>query len=84
MELASANDATHQKHIEDFLILKKVSKVETRHRTRRVDFRLLAEALGRCRMRWGGGADEKARIERMYISPYVEELLNSKIINLRT
>ena len=26
------------------------------------------------------GADEKARIERMFISPYVEEPLNSKVI----
>ena len=26
------------------------------------------------------GADEKARIERMCISPYVEEPLNSKVI----
>ena len=34
---------------------------------RRVDFRLLAEALGGCRTKWGG-ADEKARIERMCIS----------------
>ena len=34
---------------------KKVSRVETRHRTRRVDFRLLAEAL-------------KARIERLCLS----------------
>ena len=30
------------------------------------DFRLLAEALGRCRTRWGGGwaSDAKARIEK--------------------
>ena len=28
----------------------------------------------------GGGADEKARIERMCLSPYVEEPLNSKVI----
>ena len=30
--------------------------------------------------RVGGGADEKARIERLCLSPYVEELLNSKVI----
>ena len=52
----------------DFGNLKKVSRVETRHRTRRVDFRLLTEALGRCRTRCGGGADEKARIERLCLS----------------
>ena len=28
----------------------------------------------------GGGSDEKARIERLYLSPYVEEPLNSKVI----
>ena len=33
----------------------KVNRVDTRHPTRRVDFRLLVEALGRCRTRWGGG-----------------------------
>ena len=53
--LQSANDVTHRKRAEDFRNLKKVSRIETRHRTRRVDFRLLAEALGRCRTRWGGG-----------------------------
>ena len=45
-----------------------MGKLRTGHRTRRVDFRLLAEALGRCRTRWGRGADEKDRIERMCIS----------------
>ena len=65
--LASANDVTHRKRAEDFGNLKKVSRVETGYRTRRVDFHLLAEALGRCRTRWRG-ADEKARIERMCIS----------------
>ena len=49
-------------------------------REKTVDFRLLAEALGRCRTRWRVGGDEKARIERMCISPYVEEPLNSKVI----
>ena len=57
--LASGNDVTHRKRAEDLGNLKKVSRVETRHRTRVVDFRLLAEALGRCRTRWG--ADEKAK-----------------------
>ena len=64
--LASANEVTHQKHAEGLGNLKKVSRVETRHRTRRVDFRLLAEALGRCRTRWE--ADEKAGIERLCLS----------------
>ena len=35
---------------------------------------------GGCHTCWGWGADEKARIERLYLSPYVEEHLNSKVI----
>ena len=47
------------------ILKKSVRRVELRtgHRTRRVDFRLLVEALGRCRTRWG--ADDEARIERI-------------------
>ena len=73
----------HRKRAGDFGNLKKVSRVETRHRTRRVDLRLLAEALGRCRTRWwwwwGGrwkGQNRKIRP----LSPYVEKPLNSKVI----
>ncbi len=36
-------------------------------------------ATGAARMR-GGGADEKDSIERLCLSPYVEEPLNSKVI----
>ena len=60
--------------------LKKVSCVETRHRTRRVDFRLLAEALGRCRTRWGGGRWKRQNRKIVPLSPYVEKPLNSKVI----
>ena len=45
-------------------------------RKKTVDFRLLAEALGRCHTRWGGRWIEK----NVYLSPYVEEPLNSKVI----
>ena len=38
---------------------KKLVELRTGHRTRRVDFRLLAEVLGRCRTRWGGGVMKK-------------------------
>ena len=72
--LASANDVTHWKCTENFGNLKKVSRVETRHRTRRVDFRLLVEALGRCRTWWG----QNRKI--VPLSPYVEKPLNSKVI----
>ena len=51
--------------------LKKSVELRTGHRTRKVDFRLLAEAFGRCRTRWG--ADEKARIERRCISPLMSK-----------
>ena len=62
-----------------FWDFEKVSEIETWHRTRRVDFRLLAEALGRCRTRWG--ADEKRQNRKnVSLSPYVEKPLNSKAI----
>ena len=53
-------------------------ELKTRHRTRRVDFRLLAEALGRCRTRWGRWKSQNRK--NVYLSPYVEEPLNSKVI----
>ena len=68
-----ANDVTHRKRAQDLGNLEKVSQGET------VGFRLLAETFvaGATRV---GGADEKARIERMCISlPYVETF-NSKVI----
>ena len=59
----------------------KVSGVETRHRMRRVDFRLLAKALGRCRTRWGWGGRWKGQHRKIVpLSPNVEKLLNSKVI----
>ena len=35
---------------------------------------------GGCHTCWWGGGDEKASIERLCLSPYVEEPLNSKVI----
>ena len=61
-------------------ILKKVSRVETRHQTRRVDFRLLAEALDRCHTRWGGGRWKSQNRKIVPLFPYVEKPLNSKVI----
>ena len=81
--LQSAGDVTHRKRAGDLGNLKKVSWVETRYRTRRVDFRWLAEALGRCRTRWGqaGGCRWKSQNKKIVpLSPYVEEPLNSKVI----
>ena len=47
-----------------------------------VDFRLLVEALGRCRTRWWWwGIRWKSQNRKIvYLSPYVEEPLNSKVI----
>ena len=56
-------------------------ELRTGHRTRRVDFRLLAEALGSCRTGCGGGVRWKSQNRKnVYFSPYVEEPLNSKVI----
>ena len=79
--LASANDVMHRKRTEDLGNFKKV-ELRTGHRTRRVDFRLLAEALSRCRTRWwgGGGRWKSQNRKNVYLSPYVKEPLNSKVI----
>ena len=77
---ARANHVTHRKRLEDFGNLKKVCRVETRHRTRRVDFRLLAKTLGRRRTRWGGGRWKSQKGKILPLSPYVEKPLNSKVI----
>ena len=52
--------------------------VEFCRRKKKVDFRLLAEALWRVRT-WFG-ADGKVSRERWHLSPYVEKPLNSKVI----
>ena len=67
-----------------WILKKSVSWVETRDWTRRVNFRgsQMPDEFARYgrRTRWEG-ADEKARIEKIvYLSPYVEEPLNSKVI----
>ena len=54
-------------------------------RGKKVDFRLLAEARPVALWRVPhvflvGGADGKANIERLYLSPYVEKPFNSKVI----
>ena len=61
-------------------IWRKLVELRTGHRTRRVDFRLLAEALGRCRTRWVGGRWKSQNRKNVYLSPYVEEPLNSNVI----
>ena len=58
----------------------KVSELKTCPRTRRLTFACSQNLCGGCHTCWEGGADEKARIERLYLSPYVEEPLNLKVI----
>ena len=48
-------------------------------RKKTVDFCLLAETLDRCRSRWGCRWKSQNR-KNVYLSPYVEEPLNSKVI----
>ena len=76
----------HRKRTENLGDFEKVSWVElrTRHRTRRVDFRGSQRPdefvrYGR-RTRWGGGRWKSQNRKNAYLSPYVEELLNSKVI----
>ena len=60
---------------------RKLVELRTGHRTRRVDFCLLAEALGRCRTRWWwwGGRWKSQNRKNVYLSPYVKTF-NSKVI----
>ena len=61
-------------------ILKKVSWVESCRPKKKGDFRLLTEALGRCHTRWWGCRWKSQNRKNVYLSPYVEEPLNSKVI----
>ena len=82
--LASANNVMHRKRTEDFgrFWKRSVSRVESRHWTRRVDFwgSQRPDEFARYGRHTRWGADGKAIIEGMCISPYVEEPLNSKVI----
>ena len=59
---------------------KSVSWVEYSRPKKKGVFRLLAEALGRCRTRCGGGRWKSQNKKIVHRSPYVEEPLNSKVI----
>ena len=69
------SDITHRRRRLRFV---KSQLVEFRRRKKKVDFRLLAVALWLVRT-WFG-AERKVRIERWYLSPYVEKPLNLKVI----
>ena len=70
---ARANDVTHRKRAEDFGNLKTVKRVENWTPNETVDFRLFAEArpvafVAGAARDGRGGADEKARKERLCLS----------------
>ena len=78
--LGSANDVTHRKRARRISEnLRKVSGAEFLPRKKKVDYRLLAEALGQVsQVVW---ADRKVVIERLCLSlPHVEKPFNSKVI----
>ena len=79
------NDVIHRKRARRILGDLKKSGLRTRLRTGRVDFRLLAEArpvtLWRVLHVLGWGSIWKSQNRKnVYLSPYVEEPLNSKVI----
>ena len=85
--LQSAGDVTRRKHAEDLGDFEKVSQLEKSWvlpREKTVGFRLLAEArpvafvAGSTRV--CGGRWNSQNRKNVYLSPYVEEPLNSKVI----
>ena len=72
----------HWKHEEDLGDSEKVSRVLPQEKT--VGFRLLAEArpvaLWRVPHMWGGGRWKSQIRKNVFLSPYVKEPLNSKVI----
>ena len=74
--LGSVNDFTHA---EDFGDFEKSQSSWVLSREKTFDFRLLAEALGRYRTRWGCRWKYQNR-KNVYLSPYAEEPLNTKVI----
>ena len=71
----------HRKRAEDCGDFEKVNELSwVLPREKTVDFPLLAEALGKCRTRWGGGRWKSQNRKNVYLSSYLEEPLNSKVI----
>ena len=82
--LESANDVTYRKRAEDFGNFEKKSvELRTRHLTRRVDFRdsQRRDEFARYGRRTCSGGRWKSQHRKIvYLSPYVEEPLNPKVI----
>ena len=74
------NDAMHQKRARRIWgILRKVSELSLAVRRRRVTFASSRWPCGGCHTCWVG-AEGKASIERLCLSPYVEKPFSSKVI----
>ena len=79
--LASANDVTHRKRAEDFGILKNsVSWVETCLGRRRLNFACAQRPWAGVARDGVGGRWKSQSRKNVYLSPYVDEPLNSKVI----
>ena len=80
MGLGSANDITHQKRVEDFGILKKsVSRLENWTPNEKGWLSLARGSLQQVSHEMGSRWKSQNR-KNVYLSPYVEEPLNSKVI----
>ena len=86
MGLQRAGDVTHRKHTEDLGDFEKVSRVELSPASGENGWHSLARRgqasglCGRCHTCWGEGKWKSQNRKNVYLSPYVEEPLNSKVI----
>ena len=79
------NDVMHRKRAQRILgILKKVSELSSWFGRRRLTFASSPKPgqwpRGGCHTCWGGGRWKSQNRKNVYLSPYVEEPLNSKVI----
>ena len=78
--LQSAGDVTHQKRAEDLGDFEKVSWVENWTPNEKGRLSLPRRGLGQVSLEMGGGRWKSQNRKNVYLSPYVEEPLNSKVI----
>ena len=78
--LASANDVPHQKRAEDLGNMKKVNRVETKHRTRGLTFACSRWTWAGVAWKGVGGRGKGQNRKIVHLSPYVEKPLKSKVI----
>ena len=81
--IGSANDVTHRKRAKDLGRFEKVSSVESCLGRRRLTFACSRRPwAGVARDGGGGGRWKSQNRKNVYLSPYVEEPLNSKVIKI--